>query len=182
MENATEALYMAFAVAIFAIALTLTMSMFSQAKSTSDTILYRSDETNFMEFDSSIGHTAGDRSRIVGLETIVPTLFKYYKENYTVLFKKVDGDRNAFIANPYSVTTKPLEIYKTARTSTEWLKDSSGNQLYTSAVYNSSVDDTSQEIYSFDLDEETKRNEPWTANVNYIKENLKTYLNGGNFE
>ena len=36
-------------------------------------------------------------------------------------------------------------------------------------------------ICSFDVDEETKRHEPWTGNTQYYKQNLDKFLSGGKF-
>lgn len=89
MENAVDALKMAFAVIVFVMALSLTIYMFSEAKITADAVLHSSDITEFMEYEEA---TTGSENRIVGLETIVPTLYKYYKENYTVIFRDSSGN------------------------------------------------------------------------------------------
>ena len=113
MENATEALYMAFAVLVFVVALTLSMTMFSQAKETADSILYSRDKNSFLEYDTS----RQDKYRIVGLETVIPTLYRYYKENYTVVFKDARNNSNYIkdlnnakpltILNPFSAKYSP---------------------------------------------------------------------------
>ena len=86
MENATQALYMAFAVFVFVVAITVSFVSFANVREVSDVILHRSDKTYFADYDISNGESG--RSRKVGLETIIPTLHKYYKENYTVVFKE----------------------------------------------------------------------------------------------
>ena len=48
----------------------------------------------------------GSEKRIVRLESIVPTLYKYYKENYTVIFRDSDG--------------KFLELYETKTDPETW--------------------------------------------------------------
>jgi len=83
MENASEALMMAFGVLIFVLALTVAMNSFNQVKSTSDVVLYRDDETNYYDYQGATG--AASQNRIVGLETIIPTLYKYYKELLEVM-------------------------------------------------------------------------------------------------
>ena len=83
MENAIEALKMAFAFLVFVMALTVSIIAFGNVKKTADVVLYAKDETNYYEYikDSEITGKAAE-NRIVGLETIIPTLYKYYKENY----------------------------------------------------------------------------------------------------
>ena len=89
MENAVDALKIGFAVFVFVIALSLTMYMFTSAKETADMLLHSSDMSEYMEY---IEPEAGTESRVVGLETIIPTLYKYYKENYTVIFRDSSGN------------------------------------------------------------------------------------------
>ena len=68
MENAVQALYMAFAVFILVIALSLSIYMFSQARETADIVLQSSDITQFLEYEE-VG--AGRDTRVVSLETII---------------------------------------------------------------------------------------------------------------
>ena len=68
MENASEALIMAFAVMVFVLAISVTMAVFSIAKDTADTILYAKDETNFYEYE-------GTRSTLQ-LHICILTLFR----------------------------------------------------------------------------------------------------------
>ena len=89
MENAVDALKMAFAIFVFIMALSLAIYMFTMARETSDVVLQSSDVTALMEY-TEVSDMIGE-DRIVGLETIIPTLYKYYKENYTVIFLDTDG-------------------------------------------------------------------------------------------
>lgn len=185
MENATEAIYMAFAVLVFAIALTLSMTMFSRARATSDAILYNSDETNFLEYkDSTQYSNAGrNRNRIVGLETVIPTLYRYYKENYTVLFREANiNDYDEAVANKTVQASdyRYLLLYRSDTEEDNWPKiEGTPDTQYSGKYYNASGD--LKEVYSFDLDEETKRNEPWTSSVKEIKKNLDAFINGGEY-
>lgn len=82
MDNAIDALKIAFAVLVFVMALGIVMQVFSQAKAVSDEVFYMTDKTNFYEY------TAGNEmpeGRIVSGETIIPTLYRYYKENFNVI-------------------------------------------------------------------------------------------------
>lgn len=156
MENAVDALKIAFAVFVFVMALSITMYMFTIALETSDTVLQSSDVTEFMDYVEMSDMI--DDERIVGLETIIPTLYKYYKENYTVIFRNADGT--------------PLELYETQTNVDLW---STG---YTNQYYSNDKD---VRVCSFDVDEETRRHEPWTGNMNYYKQNLDMFLSGGTF-
>lgn len=163
MENAVDALKLAFAVFVFVMALSLAMYMFTQARETADIVLQSSDITEFMDYTSLENviegtTTVGGNERIVGLETIIPTLYKYYKENYTVIFLNSTGS--------------PLELYETQTNINLW---STG---YTNRYYSNNTD---LRICSFDVDEETRRHEPWTGNTDYYKQNLDMFLSGGTF-
>lgn len=81
MENATDALYMGFAVLAFVVALSLSIFSFSQVTSTSQSIINARDKTSLYDYYEPQG-----TSRIVTREDIVPTLYRAYYENYAVRF------------------------------------------------------------------------------------------------
>ena len=99
MENASQALIIAFSIIIFVIALTISISMFSMARATSDFVIFKSDKTNYYEYNR-VDETSKRNARVVSMEAIVPTLYRYYKENYRVEFYDNEG--------------KQLEIYESA--------------------------------------------------------------------
>ena len=190
MENASEALMMAFGVLIFVLALSVAISSFSQARSASDTMLYSVDETNYYDYIEIDENSAvASQSRIVGLETIVPTLYKYYKENYTVMFRKETLNKDTGAITTRSI----LPIYESKRTNTKvWGNKANAfedyktqiNQKYSNFFKDFSYDnDTNyKNIFSFDLEEETFRHEPWVGTNQEIKNNLDTFLNGGKYK
>ena len=103
MENASEALFMAFAVLVFVVALSIGISSFSLARQTTQAIVDRTDRDFDYKYISSTLNSEGKAMEIrtVGLETIVPALYRAYKENYIVRFYKEENG-----------TTNPLNIYK----------------------------------------------------------------------
>ena len=92
MENAAEALHMAAAVLIFVLALTISINAFSEARMTSQTIL----DYNDREYEYTYVEDNGTTKRIVGLESIVPSIYKAYKENYKIVF---DDDGNTEVVD-----------------------------------------------------------------------------------
>lgn len=82
MENAAEALQMAAAVLIFVLALSIAINSFGQARQTSQLILGYKDR----EYEYSYVEDNGTTKRIVGIESIVPSIYKAYRENYKVVF------------------------------------------------------------------------------------------------
>lgn len=85
MENAAEALKMAAWVLIFVVALSLCINSFSQARQTMDTIL----EYNDKEYNYTYVEENGSTQRIVSYESIIPTIYRAYKENYKIIFPYV---------------------------------------------------------------------------------------------
>lgn len=82
MENAADALKMAAAVLIFVVALSISINAFGQVRLASRTIL----EYNDKEYNYTYVEDNGTTKRIVGIESIIPTIYKAYKENYKIIF------------------------------------------------------------------------------------------------
>lgn len=203
MEDAVKALEMSFAVMVFVIALSVAIISFNKAKAVSDAVLYSKDETNYYEYTGVKGKAA--ENRIVGLESIIPTLYKYYKENYTVVFREAqyDIEKGEFIGNK-----EPFKLYQTkSRYSTDvgyilWGKKVEGKPYATydlnmyrkynnykdennvsNAIFSNIYDSIGSkkgntDIFSFDLEEETIRHEPWTGSYDKTKQNLDCFLKG----
>lgn len=91
MENAVDALKIAFAVLVFVIALALTFSIVGQARATSDIILALNDKTNYYDYVEQSDNNATEKDRIVDFETILPTIYRYAKEQYAVTILDTDG-------------------------------------------------------------------------------------------
>lgn len=90
MEDAGQALKMAAAVLVFTLALTICITSFSEARRTTQILINSNDrEYNYGEQDYVTSATT--THRIVGAETIVPTIYKAYKENYKIIFKDRAG-------------------------------------------------------------------------------------------
>ena len=107
MENATEAMYMAFAVLIFVLALSITMSSFSVVRVAASNILQNQDRENgytYVKYQDDNGEL--ETNRIVGKETIVPAMFRAYAENYSIRFLDTDGSPLNF----YQYNNEPTNI------------------------------------------------------------------------
>lgn len=82
MENASEALKMSAFFLIFLMALSISINAFGLARRTAETILnYRDREYDYTYVKE------GKNERIVSAETIIPSIYKAYKENYKIVFK-----------------------------------------------------------------------------------------------
>lgn len=182
MENAVDALKIAFAVMVFVIALTISINAFNKVKATADIVLYSSDETNYYEYTQIAGKAA--ENRIVGMETIIPALYKYYKENYTIVFRQANYNEETGVFS----NIEPLKIYETKTNSRLWAStyeplmkskysiNQKTKEYIISENYNPNVS-----IFSFDLEEETLRHEPWTGSYAETKKNIDIFLSGGTY-
>ena len=162
MENATDALKIAFAAFVFIMALTIAITMFSQLNQVSKIVVSSSDNTKYYEYKAT---TDDEKTRIVGLESIIPTLYKYYKENYTVLFLEANGE--------------PMNLYKTKMEDTSLWSDYNQELKVVGKYYKNN--NNNNPICSFDVEEETARHEPWTGSLDDYNENLDAFLSGGTF-
>ena len=88
MEDIVEALYMAAAMLTFVIALTVSMSSFTNIRSQIDEILFAEtkvdlatdDAGNYINYRTSTNNA----NRIVGADTIISSMYRVKKENYVV--------------------------------------------------------------------------------------------------
>lgn len=106
MENAADALKMAAAVLIFVLALSISINAFSEARQASDIILKYNDreyEDTYIE-ETQIKDSSGTliTERTVGIESIIPSIYKAYKENYKIVFDITDS----------STTNNKISLYR----------------------------------------------------------------------
>lgn len=93
MENASEALIMAASVLIFIIALTVTISSFSEVRAGIDRMISQTETVELAE--SSQGYVNymkanTDTTRVVGAETVVSSMYRSLKERYVVYIQLED--------------------------------------------------------------------------------------------
>lgn len=88
MENAAEALKMAFGYLMFVLALTISISSFSQARETIEAVITMKDR------ETEYTYVEAQDKKVVEIETIIPTIYKAYKENFRIIFYKSYVDEN----------------------------------------------------------------------------------------
>ena len=111
MENAADAFKMAAAVLIFVVALSISINAFGEARITSRMILdYKDREYDYTYVDDNGGTT----ERIVGLDSIIPSIYKAYKENYKIVFASpITGfDANEGIYQKVNAGASPTPVWK----------------------------------------------------------------------
>ena len=99
MENAADALKMAGSVLLFIVALSVAILAFSQARQAIDAVLKFSDrESLAIEDDSRFYYlsSTSNTKRYVGKETIIPAIYRAYKENYKIIFDFPDDSYYLF--------------------------------------------------------------------------------------
>ena len=201
MENALDALQMAFAVFALVIALSVSTASLSQARQASDYLISQQDKTNFYKYVDS-----DEQNRVVGLETIIPTLHKYYKENYTVVFKTADSFdfktgmftnwQNMIVYYSGNATTNKTNIEQWG--STKRIYDPALGSTKIENSYDTlfkkkyDIDDIRHNnkyvqigdmrgIFSFDTEEEDLRHEPWVGDNAEYEKNINAFLSGGTY-
>ena len=167
MENAVDALKMGFAVLVFISALSLAIFSFTRVRETSAQITQEADIQEYYQQlslgDTGVASNNALSSRIVGVETIIPTLYRYYKENYTILFY-VGYNYNR--ENGTFSNIEPMPIYYT-ETSKPYLEEST-----------LTVPTKDRAIYGFDIQDEQVRREPWSANQETSYKFIESFVNG----
>lgn len=104
MEDAAEALKMAFSVFAFIIALGLAFTTFNQSKRVSDIVISASDRT-YIEAYTEADIEKNKDGRIVGAETVIPNLYRYYKEKYSIEIAH-GNENNRIIENVFDLDTE----------------------------------------------------------------------------
>lgn len=94
MENAADALKMAAWVLIFVVALSIIINAFGMARQTTDILISYNDNKYYTDYVEQ-----GNTERKVGYETIIPAIYRAYKENYKIIFLNNDGTPMYFYEN-----------------------------------------------------------------------------------
>lgn len=157
-ENVSDALKIAAAVLLFVIALSVAVMAFTKARQAASSVMDKlaSSQTYYDTDNISLGGNSYQVTsyRKVGKEIVIPTMYAYYEQGYTVLFYvgKIDADGN-IIAD----SVQPLTIYYTEALDTK-LQESS------MAVWDKNTSSNSRAIYGIDTNDEITRQEPWSNN------------------
>lgn len=115
MENGVQALKLGASMLIFVIAITITISVFTMAAQALNRIFIAEEDQeyvkdsagqyiNFVKFDGG--------TREVGIETIVPAIYRAFSENYCMYFYYYDTD---------GVTLKEYELYNDGSKVINWI-------------------------------------------------------------
>lgn len=210
MENAVQALKTAAAVLIFVIAITVSFTMFSKAKVTADAVIKIQDKQKYLEsaeVDNGILYTSStaiqsqneqgesningmtiDGYRIVGLEDVISTLYRYSVEKYGVTIVQQDGtiisrfDSNTenIVRQYYSVDKNVLKKYEDKLSSNLTVTINKGKSSQLKIVPKVNLEN----IYKLQVDGNSsiKCGAPWYGNNKEIAKRTNSQLCGKIYE
>lgn len=201
MENAADALKIAVAILIFIIAITASFTMFAKAKVTADSIITSKDKQEYLEsaelanvlytdstsIMSSTMTEQGDR--IVGVEDVISSIYRYNLEKYGVTIVKKDGTVLArFDSNTENIMRQWYNIVgkeeKTAEAvKTEFAEQIKKNIEINAKKYLSSVNfnkDKLEELYKVTVtgNSSIKVGAPWYGNESEIIKRCNIDISG----
>lgn len=169
MENATDALKMAAAVLIFVGALSLAIMGLTRAQQAATSVLGNSDNQDYYNTDN----ITILKNRAVGIETVIPTLYSYFKEGYTILFYTGTADENnELISNITPITLYYSESLPSRLARSNLLNPNDG---YGAVTYNGQS--YPRAIYGFDANDEETRQEPWLHDELHAKLFMQSFIN-----
>ena len=145
MENAAEALKMAAAVLIFVVALTVAINSFGQARQTAQLILDYTDREYDYTYVEENKDSNGDvmTERIVGLESIIPTIYKAYRENFKIVFEGCETilEDEGLFSERDEDTGKMVKVYKIDLENETIGTDTLKEQFLMAILYGNKIDD-----------------------------------------
>lgn len=171
MENLTHAIYMSFAVFVFIVAFSCAMYMVSQVNETATTLVYRLDKSNYYDslvlddLIASNDEVDNKTSKIVGIDAIIPTLYRYHKESFAVKIL----DENGNLLQLFDLATESL-VWSASRTITSNRSDTQKALL---SLYGAS--NPSDPLYKCNM-----FGAPWMGDRNKdAKQRIDMYISGG---
>lgn len=210
MENAVQALKTAASVLIFVIAITVSFTMFSKAKVTADAVITAQDKQKYLEsaqVDNGILYTSSeaiqgqneygesningmtiDGYRIVGMNDVVSTLYRYSIEKYGVTLIKQDGtilsrfDSNTenIVRQYYNIDRDVLKKYE------DKIKDNITVTINKGKASQKTIepDINLEQIYKIQVDgnRSIKCGAPWYGNNREITRRINCQMFGLNYE
>ena len=212
MENAVDALKMVAAILIFVIAIASSFSLFGTAKTTADSIMTMRDkqayleaaeldgeilytssstikegldatETNKAEESNTITGVTKKGDRIVKLEDVISTIYRYSKEKYGVTIVESDGDVIArFDSNTEQIMSMWYDIDKTKEGFIEYIERLNVN---TETEYAEPDFDASalENIYKIEVPGSSiTHGAPWYGNEEEIQKRIACDLNGSEYK
>ena len=164
MENVTRAFMMAFSMLIFVIGFSYSMYLINKLSTTSNVLL---DSVSTTKYYDHIEISSGDvTTRDVDISTIIPTLYRYYKESYAV--KIVDSDNSLIQLFDVNIESKIARAAAATK-----LEGNSELQKLKKSIYN----DKDKKAYMFEAPWTGSTDEDTRARIDYFLNGTKGYIN-----
>ena len=169
MDDAVQAISMAFAVIVFVIALSISMMLIKQATTTAEVLVQYSDLTAFYDnirLDKKELDKLGieETERIVGLDTVIPTLYRYYKENFCVKIYDEAGE----LLQIFDVNLETN--VRDAIVNTEATSGATAQEQIKAYAYKTIYNDKDKVYCLFGA--------PWLGSTENIKQRVDFFING----
>lgn len=199
MENAVNALKMAAAILIFIIALGTSFSVFGTAKQTADSIIGMRDKQAYLEaaeLDNGILYTSSESiskgtisgvttkgDRVVGIDDVISTIYRYAKEKYGVTIVQANGK---VLARFSTATESRIANYNAYNE--EWWKDYTEKislNIKTDYVTNLDFGSGIQSLYEvsyYNGNSGPDYDAKWLGNPNDIQKRIICDIYGGNYD
>lgn len=116
MENAADALKIAFALLVFATAITTLFMLTSKSRATADAVFYYADDTTYYEHTNAI-----ETNREVTVSDIVTTLYRYYQESLAVTIC-------------FNGSTYEFDLQRESNTNTKAIEEKLGNFIKSTEI------------------------------------------------
>lgn len=210
MENAADALKMAAAILIFIIAIASSFSLFGTAKQTADSIIGMRDKQAYLEaaeeevggiLYTSSSSIKGDETetditkeyvsgvtkkgdRVVGIDDVISTIYRYSKEKYGVTIVKSDG---TVIARFDSSTESEVQNYNSfGEEFFEKYKEIVRKNIKTDYCKEPKFTSTDkiEDLYKINIDGNIniKYGAPWYGDDEEIQKRINADISGGTYE
>ena len=184
MENGVEALKMASGMLIFVLAITITISAFTSATQALNRIFDMHNDEEYVTLTDEDGNEYflnyvrfNGGTREVGVETIIPSMYRAYKENYAIYFYKSDGTEFELYEtekNGETVKVNYIDAEKEIHASTEDAIKKIKELLYEKGLYERLQEGKFiEKLGEYYMDDVT--GETGTAEVNKIKKRVIVY-------
>lgn len=204
MENAVDALKMAAAVLIFVIAIGSSFSLFGTAKHTADSIITMRDKQAYLEaaeLDGGILYTSSSKiqeeneedtdnssiagvttkgDRIVKVEDVISTIYRYSKEKYGVTIMKKNG---TIIARYDSNTDQVMSLWNSIKTGKKEYIEKLKNNTKTDYISENPKfsEDILEKLYKIKINNASesaqKCGAPWYGNEEEIRKKIACDIN-----
>lgn len=154
MENVTHALFLAFAMFTLVLGLSYGIHLLGSMNAVADTLIQSTDATaDYQTVSYNSSDPENKYTRIVGVDTVISTLYRYYKESFSV--EIYDNSTTPKLVQVFDLTIE--NVLAGNNRDEEW---NAYNQLYGGA--------SKANLFGA----------PWIVNQEYTKQRIDMYISG----